>query len=194
MLKYIIFIGSLLLSTSVWAISGTDLDNAGFSKLSNTQKAAILQNIASQVEEAAKPQIEVPSTEIVEKFANVGPSVAKAIKETAQELGVVVNEFLYTPVGMMTAGLIVYKVVGDDVLTQLHGFFQSTLFTIVWVGYLIWYIRRNQTVTITYSTTRMNIFRNPVIEKIEKSGLSDERSWAITICSFICLAISIILL
>lgn len=49
-------------------------------------------------------------------WANVGTQVGKALGDAARELGSAANEFVRTPVGMMTAGIILYKYVGNDLL------------------------------------------------------------------------------
>lgn len=182
----------VLLSTNTYAISAQDI--TGFHELTDIQKAEVLKAVAEQAAKNKSPDVAVPSVETIEKYADIGSNVAKAIGAAAKELGVVANDFLTTPVGIITTGLIIYKVLGNDVLAQIHDIMQSMLFTTVWVSFLIWYLRRNAEIRIKYSTTKFNWLNNPVIEEYQREGLSDDRSWAIVLCSFICLCISVILL
>ena len=50
-------------------------------------------------------------------------AVTGAIKEVCKTLNIEVNEFVKTPVGMMVAGLIVYKVIGKDVILYTKNIF-----------------------------------------------------------------------
>lgn len=191
-MKYIILV-FVFLSFNASALNTHDL--TGFSDLTDVQKAEIAKTIAqTAAQNTKKPEVAVPAPEDFEKYAKIGEGIAKSLGAAMKELNVQSNEFLSTPVGMITTGLIVYKVLGDDVLSQIKNIVQSGLFTIVWVSFLIWYVRNCQDVKIKYSTTKFNWLNNPVVEEKYKEGLSDERSWAIVIISFICLGISVILL
>lgn len=190
-MKYIILVLALV-SFNVSAITTTDL--TGFNNLTDVQKAEIAKTIAQTAAQNTKPSVEIPDPEDFEKYARIGEGIAKSLGAAMKELNVQSNEFLTTPVGMITTGLIIYKVLGDDVLQQIHAVIQSFMFTTVWISFLIWYVRNCRDVKIKYSTTKFNWLNNPVIEEKYKEGLSDERSWAIVIISFICLVISVILL
>lgn len=183
----------IMLSYHASAITTNDL--TGFDNLTAVQRAEIAKTIAETAALNSKPnQVIAPSAEDIGKYADIGQSVAKALGAAMKELNVEANNFLTTPVGMITTGLIVYKVLGNDVLTQIHDIIQSFVFTTIWLGYLFWYIRNNRDVRIKYSTTKFNWLNNPVIEEYYKEGLSDDRSWAIVLISLFCLAITIILL
>ncbi len=192
-MKHIVLLVSMLISFNVCAIGTQDL--TGFSNLTDVQKAEVAKLIAQTAAQNTQPAApEIPAPEDFEKYAKIGEGIAKSLGAAMKELNVQSNEFLTTPVGMITTGLIVYKVLGEDVLDQVHGIIQSFFFTLIWVSYLIWFVRRSTDIKIKYSDTKTNIFGNPKIESYDKDSLSDERAWAITICSAICLAISVILL
>lgn len=192
-MKKSIILCMVLLSSNALAIGTHDI--TGFNQLSEVQKADVLKHVAETAEKNKTPiEPALPSVESIEKYADIGANIAKALGAAAKELGVVANDFLTTPVGFITTGLIVYKVLGNDVLTQIHDLLQSLLFTTVWVSFLIWYLRNNSEVRIEYSNTRKTLFGNPAIESYHKESMTDERSWSIVICSFICLTISVILL
>jgi len=49
--------------------------------------------------------------------------ISDTIKTVCHDLGVEVNEFVKTPVGMIVTGLIIYKVIGKDVITSARRIF-----------------------------------------------------------------------
>ena len=52
----------------------------------------------------------------LQKWQELGDAFAVTIKNIAHSLNVEVNEFLKSDVGMLTAGVIVYKMMGKDIL------------------------------------------------------------------------------
>ncbi len=61
--------------------------------------------------------------EDVSKYVELGRSIGVGLGEAAKSLGVEVNKFASTPVGKMATFLIVYHIVGDDILGFIVGFF-----------------------------------------------------------------------
>ena len=59
------------------------------------------------------------ATQWATDMATVAESFARAIGIAARELGVAVNDFLNTPAGVLTAVVIIWKVIGADVVTIL---------------------------------------------------------------------------
>ena len=59
------------------------------------------------------------ATQWAADMATVAESFARAIGIAARELGVAVNDFLNTPAGMLTAVVIIWKVIGAGVVTVL---------------------------------------------------------------------------
>jgi len=104
------------------------LDTSG---LSDEQEAELQLQIAKMKNDKLPA-----SAEEAEKWAAWGTGIGKAISSTASELGVAVDEFSCTPVCQITIGVIVYKVIGKDILRALAGFtlFFATIF--VWVKWL----------------------------------------------------------
>jgi len=51
-----------------------------------------------------------------QKYAEIGKSIAVALGEAAKQLNVEVNTFSTTPVGKVTMYLIVYKLIGRDII------------------------------------------------------------------------------
>lgn len=73
-------------------------------------------------EEVESSKYYVPSEKPVEKlkvvqaWAEAGAQLGAALANAAKELGVAANDFVKTPVGIMTAGIIIYKYVGKDLI------------------------------------------------------------------------------
>jgi hypothetical protein len=94
-----------------------------FDQLTPEQQAEIASKVAQQHAYnirsgvVAKPaDAEKPAVESVERWVNIGAKIGMAFAGAAKELGVAANEFLKTPAGMITVGLITYHYIGDDVI------------------------------------------------------------------------------
>jgi len=89
-------------------------------------------------------------------WASVGTQVGQALGNAAREVGSAANEFVRTPVGMMTAGIILYKYVGHDMLAQgidlmriaIHILVGSGLF-FIGGGIWLWSYRRAKLARVT---------------------------------------------
>jgi hypothetical protein len=156
-MKYVIAVLALMVSMSTFAIDSRDIGSAGFEKLSATQKAQVVANV-----EAMSKQAESPLIDTVDKYVNIGERMGKMLGGAAKELGVQVNEFSKTPVGQMTTVLIIWKLIGSDIVHVLGGV------TILMIGFpfILYMVRRARTLTVTYDTTKNNIFGNyPITSK-----------------------------
>jgi|GEM_PF-5644597 len=91
--------------------------------LDSTQRAAIAEAIANQ----AKPSILPTSLKGMLEWKEMGEAFATTIESICRTLNVEVNAFLKSDVGMLTAAVIVYKMVGQDIL-------QIILYTGIWFG------------------------------------------------------------
>ena len=82
-----------------------------------------------------KPSIDTLKQVDIEDFSAkaevVVTSVTSVIKTVAKDLNVAVNDFIKTPVGIITTGVIVYKFVGKDFITWLKDLLFLTMFVIV---------------------------------------------------------------
>ncbi len=94
------------------AIETMDLNKAGFSKLTETQKVDIL----NEIERVSNKADGVETVEKVSKWVTVGTDLGKGLAGAAKELGVTANEFIKTPVGKLTAALIVWHFMGGTLI------------------------------------------------------------------------------
>lgn len=126
MFKHLIALA--LLCVSVTSYSAT-IDTTG---LSEAQVAELKAIAAKKVAETATNADKKPSTEQVTagvalaatwgtQAAQAAEGFAKAMGIAAKELNVTVNDFLVSPAGMLTAGLIVWKLAGAAILKALYG-------------------------------------------------------------------------
>jgi hypothetical protein len=135
-MKMKVFLIVLCLTSTAMA-QGLDV-----SGLNDKQKA----ELALKVAEMQETQSDITSIESVQKYAEVGQSIAVAIGSCAKELGVAVDDFSKTPVGRLTTALIVWKVIGKDIVHITLGSF------ILVVGISIWcyQFRKMRTDRIVY--------------------------------------------
>lgn len=91
--------------------------------LSSTQRAAIAEAIAKGQPNSIIPQ----NLKGILEWQEMGDAFASTIKTICQTLNVEVNAFLTSDVGKLTAVVIIYKMVGKDILRII-------LYTGVWLG------------------------------------------------------------
>lgn len=67
------------------------------------------------------PSVKPSAAQQVNEWVEIGQGIGSGLGAAARELGVVANEFAQTPVGMLTIGIIVWKVMGGDIVQLLVG-------------------------------------------------------------------------
>jgi hypothetical protein len=104
------------------SFAGIDKDDLGdFNTLTPTQKASIISRIAQAKERNGPSTPAVSTPKELKEWAEVGSAVGKGLVATAKELGVEVNAFAQTGVGKLAIVLIVWKVMGGDILHIFGG-------------------------------------------------------------------------
>jgi hypothetical protein len=109
--KYLLVIAfSLLCVSSFAATSGmgsSNVDAAGFSKLSESEKAEILKIVADKAATKGMFGSDKESTEDkVDRWVKIGSNIGVGLGAAAKELNVAVNDFAKSPVGQLTTVLI----------------------------------------------------------------------------------------
>ncbi len=115
-MKLYTFLFIFILSLNVFGdgINTDTVSNSGFNQLSEVDKAAIISDIAKKVAvKNAAP--EVPTIEKLDGWVDLGTKIGKGLSGAAKETGVAVNDFAKTPVGILTTGLIVWKMIGNTI-------------------------------------------------------------------------------
>jgi len=99
-------------------------------KMSDQQKADLLQNIQNP----PKPVEETSTAKKAKEWVEVGEGLGSALAGTAGKLGVEVNKFAQTPVGQLATFLIVWHFIGDSVLDLITDILFPLIFVTIW-GY-----------------------------------------------------------
>jgi hypothetical protein len=186
-MKKIIAIVALMFSFNAFAaLSSDSVNNAGFSRLSEAQKADIIKQVADA--SSKNGSVEAPNEEKVEKWVKIGSQVGQGLAGAAKELGVAVNDFSKTPVGQLTMALIVWHMMGGVIVHVVAG-------VLIWVFGLYtlrWYWDRTYPNKITYSKEHKNIFGNRVIDSIERPRIDSDDAAGWIIASGIVVALGLV--
>ena len=100
----------LMMMVSIPAFAVVNVDTNG---LTDSQKAALVQQVEEMKAKAESPETMVAA---VDKWVNVGERFGKMMGGAAKEVGMAANEFLLTPVGMLTAGIIAFNYIGGPII------------------------------------------------------------------------------
>ena len=147
-----------LLMLSLTAHAEININTSG---LSEAQKAALVTQ-AEQMKNESKQMTSASAAASVNEWADVGEHFGKMIGGAAKEVGIAVNEFVRTPVGMMTAGLIIFNYAGGTIIHVTVGL----LLFIVGISLVTWMLKRGTGFTIEYDKTKPNWLGNyPVLSK-----------------------------
>ncbi|NTW13908.1 MAG: hypothetical protein HGA31_02660 [Candidatus Moranbacteria bacterium] len=140
MVSFMLMVALLFVGRPALAnVDGVDLHG-----LTEAQKAQLVQ----QAEEMKAPK-EGVTAQKVNEWVDLGKNVAIAFTSAAKELGIAADAFLNSNTGKLTAALIIWKVLGQDVLHFIIGGTLLVVLIPMWAHYF----RRLcvvQTVKITY--------------------------------------------
>lgn len=110
----VLFLTTLLLSFNVFA--GSCAQQVGqISGLDDTTKQTMIVKCEEAKLVAAKTTARSTTIDQIDKWSSISLKFAKAIGVAAQELGVAVDAFLKTDAGKLTAIMIGWQVLGEDI-------------------------------------------------------------------------------
>jgi hypothetical protein len=167
------FFVAILMMVSVSAWAGNDSDTvraAGFAKLSEAEKAEVIKMVADKASQ--KDVMPTMTEDKVEKWVKIGSNIGQGLAGAAKEVGVAVNDFATTPVGQLTMMLIVWHMIG----AQLIHVFGGIMIWIVGIAIIRHMVARAYPSKITYSKEVKNIFGNYVVEKSEPIAIDDSNA------------------
>lgn len=178
MKKLLLILASALLLASAHAQTTVDV-----SKLTPEQQAAVKKSIDSM---KGEPNISQTAREETEKWVELGGNMGKAAVGAAKELGMAANEFVATPIGRVTMGVVVYKVIGKDVLKTITGF----CVLVVFLCLAVWFAKRKHYSSIEYEYKP--VFFGLYNKQVIKSGEIDQ-DWSVghLACAALCAAIAL---
>ncbi len=172
----------VVFSSAVIAAPNNYLDA---SKLTPQQRAEIQLKIEQTAATSANPSnLAVTVREEASAWADLGKNVGTALVASAKEVGQGVNEFSQTPVGQITTAIIVYKVIGQEVLGLVFGFLTLVVGTTI----AAWAFS-----SIGVTKTYENIPRLGglwISKKVTKSVRGDDHAFAATIVGGVVLVLT----
>ena len=172
---------AVALMFSVSAFAAVEVDTRG---LSDTQKAELVK----AAEAMKKDTTPLNNVDAVDKWVNVGERLGKMMGGAAKEIGVAANDFVQTPVGLMTTGLIVWNYMGGMIVHVVSGW----AFLIITFSLLFIYSRRLRKVKITYDKEngRNWLGKYPVLSK-EVSAIDSDEFGILMLGYAVCIVISV---
>lgn len=180
-MKYLLCVFLMVFSISAAALDSNSVASAGFKNLSDSQQAEIIKQVANLAEQNNSNAPIKAATNVAaatNEWLNIGERIGKGFAGAAKELGVAVNEFATTPVGILTVMLIVWHFMGNMMVHIVFGMF------IMIVGYTaLWYWARScVTKTISYNKDKVDIFGRATIQSIDYGRMnSDYLGWTMFI-------------
>jgi hypothetical protein len=120
-MKKLISVCAVMIQIATFPVfASVEVDTRG---LSDSQKATLVQQV-EQMKQQDPYQI-VPGAgkvaDVADKWVNIGERFGKMFGGAAKEIGMATNDFLKTPVGMMTAGVIIFNYVGSPIIHVVLG-------------------------------------------------------------------------
>lgn len=117
MKKFVILLLTISLTcTNLFAINSDDVVSAGFNSLTDQQKAEVIKSVADQKLKTESTSTQAETVDTAQKWVNLGASIGKGLASSAKELGIAVNDFAKTSVGQWTMFLIIFSVIGNDII------------------------------------------------------------------------------
>lgn len=183
MFRNIAIAAALLISSPVMAAAKLDCNTLQTSPVPTLIKGGwTFEEITKATTECANTNSPISisvTPDNANQWGQVAKEFAQAIGIAARELGVATNDFLGTPAGKLTAGLIFWKVAGDDVqplMRDIIGFiFVPPLILGLWLA--AWRVYRSQLdikVTYTMAPTMFGLYQRRKVESYQQDGFIND--------------------
>lgn len=125
----------------------------------------------SEEEEIASPKVKADD---VERWAKLGENIGKSLGAAAKEVGVAVNDFAKTPVGILTTVLIVWHFMGATLMKLIIGAAVMLVLIPLW-----FYIFRRY--ALKMEVTSMAPEKGWLSKTVTKYDADDGRVWSMLI-------------
>lgn len=191
-LKILMLSCLFLLSTTGFAqaavVSSTTVQGAGWDKLTDVQRTAILNDIATKAETASSP---VAIIDKVDKYVGIGERIGKMVGGAAREVGMAVNDFAKTPVGIWAIAMITWTYMGTAIVHLVLG----TMLLIVGYGFIAYIIFKSAPVIYVYHDDKTTWYGGRVLKSKSHESMKEGDAAALIIfaCGITVIAIVIIL-
>lgn len=113
-----ITVGAVALALLATSAHASTVDTDG---LNAAQSAKIEAEIAQTKADNVSQRVDKPVVQKVNEWVQVGQGVGAGLVSAAKELGVEANKFATTPLGQITVAIIIWKVMGADIVHLIIG-------------------------------------------------------------------------
>jgi hypothetical protein len=127
LVMFLITLGWMQTASADALLDSNTIHSAGWDKLTEIQKAAIIKQVTEGAAQTNNSGL--PAADEAQKWVNVSSGIGKGLVAMVKELGVTINEFITTPAGILAMGMLVWHVMGNEIIHVVYG---SILF-VVWV-------------------------------------------------------------
>lgn len=173
-MKKILMIAASFLLMSMGHAAQVDVNDEKY-MLNEEQKGQVLAMIDDlNAKRAAQkgPNTSAVVREEAAKWGELGANMGRAAVGAAKEVGMAANEFVSTPLGKVTMGIVIYKVIGKDIIKFIMGF--SILVFFLTTGHYFLRMKRYSG-TVEYAT--VPTFFKLRTKQVVVKGQTDEQ-WA----------------
>lgn len=173
-MKKILMIAASFLLMSMGHAAQVDVNDEKY-MLNEEQKGQVLAMIDDlNAKRAAQkgPNTSAVVREEAAKWGELGANMGRAAVGAAKEVGMAANEFVSTPLGKVTMGIVIYKVIGKDIIKFIMGF--SILVFFLTTGHNFLRMKRYSG-TVEYAT--VPTFFKLRTKQVVVKGQTDEQ-WA----------------
>ena len=120
------FLASLALLISfaapAFATNPDNINNIDVSKLTSEQKVQLLSQVTDlQKQATSSTNISATVRNEASAWGELGTNMGKAAVSAAKEIGVAANDFVQTPLGKITMGIVIFKVMGGAIIHLVVG-------------------------------------------------------------------------
>ena len=170
------------------AAAATDVTAVDVSKLTTAQKADVLKYTASL--ETKDSNVSVAARVEIGKWGELGVGVGRAAVGAAKEIGVAANEFVQTPLGMVTMAVVVYKVIGQDVIGFVVGL--GILITFMTIAIAFAFFVKKGAVTYEYKPALLGLYNKKYVVSY-KPNSDDTFGYMVVaaVCAFVGLLVGL---
>lgn len=197
MIKFLLTIAIAVMGFfAIPAFAGMSTDSvtaAGFSSLTETQKADIISQVAKANESNATTSVSIAAAvsnpQKVSEWVDVGTKIGQGLGGAAKELGVAVNDFVKTPVGMAVMSVFIWKFMGAVIMHAVGAFM------VIVVGFTTLYYfvaRRGGGVTVTYDPERKDVFGRALLVSKVRPPITGDDAWGAILCGAVVLIAALI--
>lgn len=165
--------------------SGQSLDLRGLTKEQVAELGARAVEMKSPVGQAEGISSAVRKE--TEAWASLGANIGTAMVSAAREVGVAANEFSQTGLGKVVTGIVVYKVMGRDILKVVFG----SIVLLFGLGGAVWVLRTKLFGEVKYEYRPMlwGLWQRQVVTEYK---ISNDAAFEKTVLSVILIVISLL--